>query len=115
MVAAVGSHAQRFKVGDQITTHAIPRWLRGQVLSPEDSPSLGLPLPGVLAEYVLLDEDGPVTPRGNRCRPADTASKIFVSAQRRPPPCIRLRRPRSANSRCVHHFCSMLGTGHFMA
>jgi NADPH:quinone reductase-like Zn-dependent oxidoreductase len=60
MVAAVGSHAHRFKVGDRITTHVIPRWLRGQVLSPEESPSLGLPLPGVPAAYVLLDEDGAV-------------------------------------------------------
>jgi NADPH:quinone reductase-like Zn-dependent oxidoreductase len=60
IVAAVGSNAHRFKVGDRITAHAIPRWLRGKVLSPEESLSLGLPLPAVLAEYVLLDEDGAV-------------------------------------------------------
>lgn len=47
-------------MGDRITPHVMPRWLRGKVLSPEESTTLGLPLPGVLAEYVLLDEDGPV-------------------------------------------------------
>jgi NADPH:quinone reductase-like Zn-dependent oxidoreductase len=60
IVAAVGSNAHRFKVGDRITMHVIPRWLRGKVFSPEESPSLGLPFPGVLAEYILLDEDGAV-------------------------------------------------------
>jgi hypothetical protein len=56
IVAAVGSNAHRFKVGERITTHVVPRWLRGKVLSPEESPRLGLPLPGVLVALRLLNE-----------------------------------------------------------
>jgi NADPH:quinone reductase-like Zn-dependent oxidoreductase len=57
-VVAVGSGVSRFKAGDQVISHFRPKWLRG-VPSHEDlRENLGGPLPGVLAEYVLLSEQG---------------------------------------------------------
>ena len=70
-------------MGDRITTHVIPRWLRGKVPSPDESPSLGLPLLGVLAEYVLLDEDGAVkTPAYLSDQEASTLPIVAVTAWR---------------------------------
>jgi NADPH:quinone reductase-like Zn-dependent oxidoreductase len=59
-VAATGSNAHRFKVGDRVTTTFSPKWLRGKFRAGDESPTLGLPLPGVLSEYVLLGENGAV-------------------------------------------------------
>jgi NADPH:quinone reductase-like Zn-dependent oxidoreductase len=58
-VVAVGSGVSRFKAGDQVVSIFRPKWLRG-VPSPEAlRETLGGPvLPGVLAEYVLLSEEG---------------------------------------------------------
>jgi NADPH:quinone reductase-like Zn-dependent oxidoreductase len=83
VIAAVGSNAHRFKVGDRITTNFNPKWLRGELRLKEESIFLGLPLPGVLAEYVLLDEDGPVsTPEYLSDKEASTLPIAAVTAWR---------------------------------
>jgi NADPH:quinone reductase-like Zn-dependent oxidoreductase len=58
-VVAVGSGVSRFKAGDQVISLFRPKWLCG-VPSREARENLGGPLPGVLAEYVLLSEQGAV-------------------------------------------------------
>src|SRR6202789_223611 len=57
-VVAVGSEVSRFKPGDQVVSIFRPKWLRGVPSSEATRETLGGPLPGVLAEYVLLSEQG---------------------------------------------------------
>jgi NADPH:quinone reductase-like Zn-dependent oxidoreductase len=57
-VVAVGSGVSRFKVGDQVISLFRPRWLRGVPSREVTRETLGGPLPGVLAEHVLLSEQG---------------------------------------------------------
>jgi NADPH:quinone reductase-like Zn-dependent oxidoreductase len=59
-VTAVGNAVSRFAVGDRVTSHFAPKWLRGLFRRADEAPLLGVPLPGVLAEYVVLDEQGAV-------------------------------------------------------
>jgi NADPH:quinone reductase-like Zn-dependent oxidoreductase len=59
-VTAIGDQVRRFKVGDRVISHFYPRWLRGEIRAEEESENLGVPLPGVLAEYIVLDEHGTV-------------------------------------------------------
>lgn len=54
-VESVGSGVTRFRVGDRAITHFIPRWIDGD--APVDGTTIGAPLPGVLAEYIVSDED----------------------------------------------------------
>jgi NADPH:quinone reductase-like Zn-dependent oxidoreductase len=60
-VVAVGSGVFRFKAGDQVASIFRPKWLRGVPSSEATRETLGGPLPGVLAEYVLLSEQGALT------------------------------------------------------
>jgi NADPH:quinone reductase-like Zn-dependent oxidoreductase len=55
-VVAVGSGVSRFKAGDQVVSHFRPKWLHGVPSREATRETLGGPLPGVLAEYVLLSE-----------------------------------------------------------
>ena len=57
-VVAVGSGVSRFKAGDQVISLFRPKWLRGVPSREATRENLGCPLPGVLAEYVLLSEQG---------------------------------------------------------
>jgi NADPH:quinone reductase-like Zn-dependent oxidoreductase len=57
-VVAVGSGVSRFKAGDQVISHFRPKWLYGVPSREATRETLGGPLPGVLAEYVLLSEQG---------------------------------------------------------
>jgi len=57
-VVAVGSGVSRFKPGDQVVSIFRPKWLRGVPSNEATRETLGGPLPGVLAEYVLLSEQG---------------------------------------------------------
>ncbi len=57
-VVAVGSGVSRFKTGDQVISLFRPKWLRGVPSHEAIRENLGGPLPGVLAEYVLLSEQG---------------------------------------------------------
>jgi NADPH:quinone reductase-like Zn-dependent oxidoreductase len=59
-VIGIGDQVHRFKVGDRVMSHFYPRWLRGEIRTEEESENLGVPLPGVLAEYIALDEQGAV-------------------------------------------------------
>ncbi|MGC2662309.1 MAG: hypothetical protein WA324_30465 [Bryobacteraceae bacterium] len=55
-----GGAVRRFRVGERVTSHFAPKWLYGKARIREQSATLGVPLPGVLAEYVLLDAEGAV-------------------------------------------------------
>jgi NADPH:quinone reductase-like Zn-dependent oxidoreductase len=57
-VVEVGSGVSRFKPGDQVVSIFRPKWLRGVPSSEATRETLGGPLPGVLAEYVLFSEQG---------------------------------------------------------
>jgi len=57
-VIGLGSGVSRFKVGDQVVSLFRPKWLRGVPSCDAARETLGGPLPGVLAEYVLLSEQG---------------------------------------------------------
>src|SRR6267378_587561 len=57
-VIALGSEVSRFKVGDQVVSLFRPKWLRGVPSREAARETLGGSLPGVLAEYVLLSEQG---------------------------------------------------------
>jgi len=60
-VVAVGEGVTRFRVGDRVTGIYIPGWIAGDGSGPEgDYVSLGGPLPGVLAEYVVFNEQAVV-------------------------------------------------------
>jgi NADPH:quinone reductase-like Zn-dependent oxidoreductase len=59
-VIALGSGVSRFKVGDQVVSLFRPKWLRGVPSGEAAREALGGSLPGVLAEYVLLSEQGAV-------------------------------------------------------
>jgi NADPH:quinone reductase-like Zn-dependent oxidoreductase len=57
-VVAVGSGVSRFQAGDKVVSLFRPKWLRGVPSREATRENLGGPLPGVLAEYVLLSEQG---------------------------------------------------------
>lgn len=59
-VAAVGEGVTRVRVGDRVVGAFSQRWLGGRPRFGEAGVTLGGPLDGVLAEYVLLEEDGAV-------------------------------------------------------
>lgn len=54
-VVAVGPGTQRFKVGDRVSGTFFQGWVDGPPRG--DYPALGSPLDGVLAEYVVLDQE----------------------------------------------------------
>src|SRR3954447_2522780 len=56
VVVAVGERVRRVAVGDRVTASIFPRWLDGP-FAIERADQLGGSLDGMLAEYVLLDED----------------------------------------------------------
>lgn len=61
-VAEAGPGATRFNRGDRVMSHYVPRWLDGDGRSDGDYRTLGGPLPGVLAEYVVFHEQSLVAP-----------------------------------------------------
>lgn len=58
-VTAVGAGVERFKVGDRVVGCFFQGWVDG-VPNPARLAALGSPADGMLAEYVVLDEDGVV-------------------------------------------------------
>jgi NADPH:quinone reductase-like Zn-dependent oxidoreductase len=66
-VVAVGAEVRRFRPGDRVVTQYVTGWVDGEVAPTEGryGGTLGGPLPGVLAEYILVREDSAVpTPAG---------------------------------------------------
>lgn len=57
VVAKVGNGVTRFTEGDRVTSHFYSRWLDGEPAHDEPDHSLGGPLHGGLAEYMILDEN----------------------------------------------------------
>ena len=59
-VVAIGEGVGRVKVGDRVCGIFMQRWLDGPVTAERSKPALGGDVDGMLAEYVLLAEDGVV-------------------------------------------------------
>jgi NADPH:quinone reductase-like Zn-dependent oxidoreductase len=59
-ITAAGDGVTRVKVGDRVAGIFMQRWLCGEITEDKARSSLGAQLDGVLAEYVVLDEDGVV-------------------------------------------------------
>jgi NADPH:quinone reductase-like Zn-dependent oxidoreductase len=59
-VVAVGDGVRRVKVGDRVCGIFMQRWLDGPLTAEKSKAALGGDVDGMLAEYVLLSEDGVV-------------------------------------------------------
>src|SRR5450759_782829 len=57
-VAAVGQGVTRWKVGDRVAPIFVQRWLGGDLLPDYMSSALGGPSDGVLAEQIVMNEEG---------------------------------------------------------
>jgi NADPH:quinone reductase-like Zn-dependent oxidoreductase len=60
VVEAVGRGVTRVKAGDRVTGAFMPGWVEGQISEDKARSALGGGVDGVLAEYVVLPEDGVV-------------------------------------------------------
>ncbi|MBK0031190.1 NAD(P)-dependent alcohol dehydrogenase [Erwinia sp. S43] len=59
-VVAVGEGVSRFIVGERVNSHLYSRWLDGEPAADEPDWCLGMPLPGGLAEYMIIHQDSAV-------------------------------------------------------
>ncbi|RPD99727.1 NAD(P)-dependent alcohol dehydrogenase [Candidatus Pantoea deserta] len=59
-VVATGDGVTRFAVGDRVNSHLYSRWIDGEPAADEPAWCLGMPLPGGLAEYMILHENSAV-------------------------------------------------------
>lgn len=57
-VEATGPAVTRFAVGDRVSAAFVQGWIDGELTPETSKTALGGPIDGVLAEYVLLSEDG---------------------------------------------------------
>jgi NADPH:quinone reductase-like Zn-dependent oxidoreductase len=60
VVVAVGEGVTRFQVGDRVNSHLYSRWLDGEPGPDEPASCFGMPLPGGLAEFMIIHEDSAV-------------------------------------------------------
>lgn len=59
-VVAIGDGVTRFKIGDRVNSHLYSRWIDGPPGPDEPEYCFGSPLPGGLAEYMIIHEDSAV-------------------------------------------------------
>jgi len=57
-VVALGEGVSRVKVGDRIAGAFMQKWIGGKLTPPKAQSALGGAIDGVLAEYVVLDQEG---------------------------------------------------------
>ena len=60
VVVATGAGVTRFAVGDRVNSHLYSRWIDGEPGPDEPAYCFGMPLPGGLAEYMIIHEDSAV-------------------------------------------------------
>lgn len=59
-VVATGEGVSRFAIGDRVNSHLYSRWLDGMPGPDEPDYCFGSPLPGGLAQYMIIHEDSAV-------------------------------------------------------
>ncbi|UPG93874.1 zinc-dependent alcohol dehydrogenase family protein [Luteibacter aegosomatissinici] len=64
-VVAIGEGVTRFKVGDRVNSHLYSTWIDGAPLPDAPAHCVGMPLPGGLAEFMIIHETSAVAAPGN--------------------------------------------------
>jgi len=59
-IVEIGADVTRFKVGDRVTSHLYSKWIEGAPAPNEPDFCFGSPLPGGLAEYMIIHEESAV-------------------------------------------------------
>lgn len=80
-VVAVGEGVTRFQVGARVNSHLYSRWIDGAPGPDEPAYCFGMPLPGGLAEYMIIHEDSAVrAPAGMSDEEASTLPIAALTA-----------------------------------